>query len=362
MKNSHKAAAILLLFGHGFLPDVSGRAEAEVQAIDPFPVWFESEPPDLYIRVSNTGDEPLTFSRSVLPGSPPKDLVLELKGQREPEYSARDFSPIEFPGGAGDPFAGVPEKKPIGPVVIRPQQAYAVSSQDYPVVRITSHPQLPIRAHFRVSDDRWVSTEWIERKIVPNPELSAPPLFTFKLEARFSEWAVSLFDLGDEKWLFAYVPQKRGTLTRLCRVPKGSSPSSFTHDVERGVNIIRFGPGEPDVILDSRSGCPLSGSERTVPHLHLWKKLSGRPFTDNYQLLMIEGAPGHTGPTPTKDLIRTTVPVAVSPGGAKEQPQSGSGEGPSSSPPGTGPIWAWVVGGAVAVLCAWAGLRAKGRG
>lgn len=75
--------------------------------------------------------------------------------------------------------------------------------------------------------------------------------------------------LGNETWLF-------NRSARIVRVPEGATPRWHTED-EKQVLVIEFdGVEEEPVRVDIRQSFPLSGSERTVPHLHLWRSLTKR--------------------------------------------------------------------------------------
>ena len=355
---------LFFFFAWGSSCPIAAGVSAKVEIVDPFPVWVASESADLYIRVINTGDKSFTLLTSAA-RLKESDLRFEWQTEDKRAFPAQGTPPIApgLPDGGGL-FADAPAGKAGGFVRIPPSHAYVLSERDYPECQIPSESQMGVRVHVRIADREWIASDWVRRTIIPCPKFPDQPLFRFRLEPGDEPELVSAVELWGEKWLFARVPSNPYNLWRLCRLPSGTILRAIEHDMQRRRLTLRFGEGEPDVMIDSRGGQPLSGSERTVPHLHLWKKLSGRPFTDNYQLLMIEGAPDHTGPTPTKDLIRTTVPAAAPPPpeGTGSRPEAGSGKAASSAPPGPGSIWAWVAGGAVVVLCAWAGLRAKGRG
>ena len=121
------------------------------------------------------------------------------------------------------------------------------------------------------------------------PDLTkVEPLFEYELDPMFRgkpKKQLRPVKIAGETWLCvsqapAYVRR------RLCRVPEGITPKAFSFDQGAQRLTIRFDGGEEEVVINTRTGAPLTGSERTVPHLHLWKKLSGRPFTDVWQNTM----------------------------------------------------------------------------
>ena len=87
-------------------------------------------------------------------------------------------------------------------------------------------------------------------------------------------------EIEGEKWLFQ-------SIFRIARVPEGATPrfrmeyvpgeTLGTGDVEEEILVIDFeGVEEEPVRILVRQAFPLSGSERTVPHLHLWQSLTDR--------------------------------------------------------------------------------------
>lgn len=152
-----------------------------------------------------------------------------------------------------------------------------------------------IRPHLRVRTGTWIPGEWHDRKIEEVPNLtSAKSLCDFKLGSDGPKHSVVALPIPEGIWLYgcrlpaSYSwPVANGQVDRrICRLPDGKMPTSITSDDDARRLTIRFGGGEEDVVINTRTGMPLSGSERTVPHLHLWKKLAGRPFTDSYQEML----------------------------------------------------------------------------
>ena len=129
---------------------------------------------------------------------------------------------------------------------------------------------------------------------------------------------------------------------RLCRVPPGSN-LSFEYDLEARRLKIRFGGDEEPVVVNTRTGKPVSGSERTVPQLYLWKLLAGRPFTDTWQQMveMDKGMKDERGRT------LTTVPAVINQR-TQQRPHGGASTGDLS----VGNLWIWFagVGSLLAVL------------
>lgn len=76
-------------------------------------------------------------------------------------------------------------------------------------------------------------------------------------------------EVAGETWLFQ-------RSFRIARVPEGATPRFRTED-EKATLVIEFdGVDEEVVRVNIAQAFPLSGSERTVPHLHLWRSLTDR--------------------------------------------------------------------------------------
>ncbi len=120
---------------------------------------------------------------------------------------------------------------------------------------------------------------------------------------------------------------------------------SFVHDLEARRLTIRFASNEEPVVINTRTGLPVSGSERTAPHLHLWQQIAGRPFSDSYKEVIEQ----NEGTDETRRLRMTTLPVVVkgvvtrdvgqasSVGGMHPRKASGLAEGKNRSHPSGDP-------------------------
>lgn len=342
------------LIGIGLLVRPLSAEEAEVKIVNPFPESFIREQVDFYVCITNTGSKDLVVD--VGPGTH-QDVVLEV----DPALS-RSPHPPTYLRRVEDVRKKVPSRHAL---LLRPGETYAQNRVDLRDDALDDWEAcVRVRAHFLIDTGRWATSDWVERNILPAPDLHVKAIHEYPLDEGEGQprRAVIPLKVRDETWLFFRLTGRN--LVRLCRCPGGTLPSSFEDDVDGERLTIRFdGESEP-VVIDTNTAIPVSGSERTVPQLHLWKKLAGRPFTDNHRLQM-ENAVGHTGPMPATDMTRRTVPVAVpaTPAGTGVQPEAGSGKGASSSPRGSGYLWALVAaGGVVVALCAWVGWRAKVHG
>lgn len=195
-------------------------------------------------------------------------------------------------------------------MTIPPGRAYVLSDLDYNERGLDcSECFTRARIHFLIEPGKWVSSEWTERKILPDPNLNVASLYEYVLDPAFKDSPCKILPLkvGDETWLFSHSSGDERVGRRLCRVPKGMEPSSFQYDPKTRRLTIVFNGNEEPVVINTRTGRPLSGSERTVPHLHLWKRIAGRPFTDFWQELTEQ----YQGKTIERDRMMTTVPAIM---------------------------------------------------
>ena len=255
-----------------------GSPQAVVQVVDPFDgVWLHAENPDLFIRVVNIGDTP--FSIDVH-----NDVVIEQKGQTdEPEPNTPEYW-LEYGLGRGDPFARVSATKGEGGIEIPPGHALAMTEIDFELggVHFLSWPEMmPIRAHIRIEDNVWISSDWVHRRTIPwSPESRGQSLFDYH-HSHSLELSIYKVSVADEYWLVVGSDGNSHFVSRVCKVPAEIEPTSFEYDVEQRKLHIQFSGDEDDVIRSSRLGVPIAGSERTVPHLHKWLAFSGRPYRDS---------------------------------------------------------------------------------
>ena len=310
----------LLLFTVFFPQTASGGGNAKVEIIDPFANWFLTENLDFFVRVSNTGDEPLPLAWL---GRDNTDLFFEIG----PESRRQDGSQLFLPK------VETAEKPPHWGLVLPPNRAYVLSDADYNEADfVNSECFTRVRVNLLLEKGQWVSSDWVERKILPAPDLNGKSLYDFILDPIFKGIPNKVLPLkmGDETWLFSHHTGNPGRVgRRLCRVPDGSTVSSIKFDMDARRLTIRFDGGEESVIINTRTGLPVSGSERTVPHLHLWQKLAGRPFTDVYQQILER----QQGKRDEIDRSRSTVPALNLNDATQSRPLKRKNTGEVSEPP-----------------------------
>lgn len=326
MKLTRNLICFVLPLAAAFMPQaVNGEKNAKVELIDPFSNWFLTENLDFYVRVTNTGDESMPLAWL---GRDNTDLFFEI----DSELRRKNESLVDLPR---DFLPGIETAdKPAGwGLILPPGRAYVLSSADYAEADFAFSECLTrVRVNLLLEKGRWVSSDWVERKILPTPDLSGESLYEFILDPVFGGIPNKVLPLKvvDETWLFSHhTGNPRRVGGRLCRLPDGVTVSSIGFDMDVRRLTIQFDGGEEPVVINTRTGWPVSGSERTVPHLHLWRKLAGRPFTDVY-LQILERQQGKRDEL---DRSRSTVPALSLNDATRSRPLMRKNTGADSEPP-----------------------------
>jgi len=268
---------------------------AKLEVLDPYESTFLSESLTLFVRITNTGDMPISIR----------------VGQESELYFETD---PHAPGSTEDQIPrsrfDFPTEKLKG-FVLPAGRARVLSDLDYNEGDMMNPSVfVRVRAHFLIERGRWVASEWYERNIIPTPNLDIESLYDYRFAAGSGLLAVIPLSVGGETWLFLH-PQGSGNVgRRLCRLPDGVKPSFIEHNQETRRLTILFGENEDPVVINTRTGMPVSGSEKTVPQLHFWKRIAGRPFSDFLQ----EMKDRKQGVTTTMDTIGITVPAILESG------------------------------------------------
>lgn len=339
----------------GILPAKAG-INAKIEIIEPYTAWFATEDVDFFLRITNTGDK--NFPVFLACNDPRQQIFFEVDDKDRREGG----NALNLPDVVNA------KKTDFNGFKVPPGQAYVMSDLDYNEIALdTPEAFRRVRVHLIVPQAGYVSSQWIDRQFVETPDLNLEPLFTYVNSSmlRARPCGVIPLQVNDETWLFSHYIGSNKVGGRLCRVPPGSK-LSFEHDLETRRLKIYFGGDEEPVVINTRTGKPVSGSERTVPQLYLWKQLAGRPFTDSWQR-MVEMDEGKT-----EELGRTltTVPALDSVTNQQTQQHPGkralmddlSVEKASRSAPletgvghmttnGTRNLWIWFIGsGSVLVI------------
>lgn len=121
----------------------------------------------------------------------------------------------------------------------------------------------------RLGSDRYALSESIALTFANVPELEKHPIVAKVERIGDFEVAIRQIEINNEDWLFF-------SHFRIARVPEGATPR-FSTETNKQILVIEFdGVEEEPVRIDVRQAFPLSGSKRTVPHLHLWRSLTER--------------------------------------------------------------------------------------
>lgn len=332
----------------GLLPAKAG-INAKIEIIEPYTAWFATEDVDFFLRITNTGDK--DFPVFLACNDPRRQIFFEVDDKDRHEWG----NVLNLPDVVNA------KKTDSNGFKVPPGQAYVMSDLDYNEIALdTPEAFRRVRVHLLVPQGGHVSSQWIDRQFVEAPDLKMEPIFTYVNSSmlRARPCGVIPLQVNDETWLFSHYIGSNKVGGRLCRVPPGSK-LSFEHDLEARRLKIYFGGDEEPVVINTRIGKPVSGSERTVPQLYLWKQLAGRPFTDSWQR-MVEMDEGKT-----EELGRTltTIPAldSVTNQQTQQHPskrapmddlseeqasQSASSETGAEHMPtsGTRNLWIWFIG------------------
>jgi hypothetical protein len=321
-----------------------------IELIEPFEFTFASEPPIMFVRITNTGTEPMAIGLG-----DESDLQLENDPALASDSSelapwTRRFSYVRN------------QPKPEGGISVQPGESLVLGELDYCDMDFCMHHWefQRIRPHLRVKTGIWIAGAWQERKIEDAPNLtSAKSLYDFKLGPDGQQRSVIALPMAGETWLvgcrlpssFKTLPQATGNIDfRICRLPDGKMPASIAHDVDARRLTIHFDGGEEDVVINTRTGMPVSGSEQRVPHLHFWMKLSGRPFRDIFQ-------EKKDGKVPTMVVAAPKMPESPPAEISSTSPTASQAPAPKQ-PTATG-IWILIGTALVLALAAFMALRSR---
>lgn len=344
----------MLLFALACNLTAKAETNARIEIIEPYPAWFATEDVDFFLRITNTGDE--EFPLFLACDDPRRQIFFEV-GVKDQHNSGNELNLPNVDNARKTDFNGFK---------VPPGQAYVMSDLDYNESALdTPEAFTRVRVHLLIPQGGYVSSQWLDRVIIDTPDFNVEPLYKYVHSTMLSARPCGVIPLqvNDETWLFSHFIGSRRVGGRLCRVPPGSN-LSFEYDLEARRLKIRFGGDEEPVVVNTRTGKPVSGSERTVPQLYLWKLLAGRPFTDTWQQMveMDKGMKDERGRT------LTTVPAVINQR-TQQRPHGGASTGDlsveqASQTPlletssgqtlvsGSGNLWIWLagVGSLLAVL------------
>jgi len=250
---------------------VWAELDAKVEVFDPYETWLEGERWGVYIKVTNIGDEsfPLLFHPDleatqifIIPRfdatdqdqAPPRFLPFAAAGESDWKQVDEAASRVGFLLSPGESFVYGPEA--------------FVGTGGLPATgerRISSY-----RIALLIGNGKLASSPEMKHTLIRNPQAwEREVVAEVELSNLTRTASVRKIAINGATWLFR-------NRTRFCIIPDGATPQfSTTPDL---VTIKLDGTGEEHVVISNRHGHPISGSERTVPHLHLWKSLTSRPM------------------------------------------------------------------------------------
>ena len=290
-----KSLCFIAIFSLSCIQVSRAELRAKLEILEPFTSTFLTEDLNIFVIVTNTGDRPVSISVG-------QDSELFFETDPHAPGSTEDQMPRSQ--------SNFPTEKQKG-FVLPPGRAYVMSDLDYNEGDMMNPSVfVRVRASLLIEQGRWISSEWHERNIIPTPNLDVESLYDFRISPDSGLRDVIALTLGAETWLFSHPHGIENVGRRLCRVPEGETISYIENNQDAHRLTIHFGAKEEPVVINTRTGMPVSGSEKTVPHLHFWKRIAGRPFTDFYQKMMDR----KRGVTTTMDTIGITVPASLEPG------------------------------------------------
>jgi hypothetical protein len=121
----------------------------------------------------------------------------------------------------------------------------------------------------RVGPDRYALSESQPLVFADVIELQKNPILAKIDKANGRTTPIRQIEIDGESWLFQ-------RSFRIARVPEGATPRFRTEDGKETLVIEFDGVEEEPVRVNIAQAFPLSGSKRTVPHLHLWRSLTDR--------------------------------------------------------------------------------------
>ena len=179
---------------------ITARAEknARIEIIDPFAKWFLTEDLELYLLVTNTGDEPLPLNVGSGDAVDREQYFFEVDPNSTDAKYKTWISSALLTKGEELKFA-----PPTNPLILQPGNAYALSNLDYEQEGMRPEVFSRFRVHLLLEKGQWVSSDFIERNIIGTPDLNIPSLFDYKYKTS-PDVSLSLIPLrvGDETWLF----------------------------------------------------------------------------------------------------------------------------------------------------------------
>ncbi len=331
------AMAVSMLIASGDASDAA--LDAKVEVIDPYQTWLEGETWGVYIRITNTGDEafPLLFHPDLEASQIFVTAEFEAGSAEDPQPRTPPLPKVEEADWGNVRAAA----ERVG-FTLHPGQAFVYGPEAFVTTEgmygLGASRMSWYRVDLVLGDGHWVSSERVKRDFIHDDSAwTSAPLTNIGLTGADVSAPVRVVNIAGANWLFE-------GRQRLCIVPGGATPRISTFDNREYVRIEFEGSDEEPVVTSNRHGHPLSGSERTVPHLYLWKSLTSRPM-------------GAATPD-TRPEKATAVPAEGERSGTSPRANASASAGRGHS---TGSPTLWVTLGVGAVILAGAAWRWRHR-
>lgn len=304
--------------------------DATIEVVDPYETWLEGERWGVYIKVTNTGDEP--FPLLFHPDVEATQIFITPQFETPPPNPAQPRLP-PLPGRDGSRWQDVKAAASRVGFVLDPGEAFVYGPEAFITTEglfgLGARRMSSYRINFHIGDGKIASSPEIRRNfIVKNEAWENRVIGEVKGASAEVTIPLRMISIDGVTWLFE-------GRARLCILPEGATPRFSTIDNREFVKIEFEGVDEEPVVVSNRFGHPISGSERTVPHLHLWKSLTSRPM-------------GAATPD-TRPEKATAAPTEEEPARSSPQPNAAS---PSEAGHSTGSPVLWITLGVGAVILA----------
>lgn len=289
LRNCYLPLYLVFLIPHSSLQASSIKWEIH-QA---FPSWVEGERWLVFVKLTNVSDEVIPLA-----GQPDDFQTEQIRvvpewkngfhphthGDRRPH---RHLLQVDKPWKSKLRWSDVIKSMTWGNA-LKPNQSEVLGQQELGGLQYEYGMPDPHMDKFqfalRLGPDRYSLSESQPLVFANLPELEKHPVLTKIEKANGRTTPIRLIEINGENWLFQ-------RSFRIARVPEGATPRFHLEyvngdtlgagDVDEEILVIEFDDVEEEPVrILIRQAFPLSGSKRTVPHLHLWRSLTDRSMLE----------------------------------------------------------------------------------
>jgi len=159
-------------------------------------------------------------------------------------------------------------------IVLHPGQSYVYGFEAFIATEglwnLGGRQMATYQIHLLIGEGHSVSSPAMERRYIVNPKAwESEPIAEIHTRSLGLNSQIRVIEIGENKWLF-------NNRARLCALPHGATPKVSTDEIREFIHIEFEGSDEMPVVISNRTSHPVSGSERTVPHLYLWESITAR--------------------------------------------------------------------------------------